>query len=313
MTQVSVILPNYNYAHYLPQRIESILNQTFTDFELIILDDCSTDNSKDIIEKYIKSDKRISVFYNEKNSGNPFVQWKKGIEYSKADLIWIAEADDYCNLTFLEKLLPILENKNVGICYCKSKIVDENENEIDTTQSILNNPKFENSFSETGKNFIDNYLINYNFIPNASGVIFRKDIYNSVGGVDVNIKNCADWLLWLKMLFFCDISYNSEPLNYFRRHENSVIGKISSDSQPEIFKEIHSKTMRQFFNKWLEYNKLNLSKPAKFTNNYEISLDIGNFGLFCMKNKMYIKGLKNVLHSSFFPKPKSGYLKKMVK
>ena len=116
MPSVSVILPNYNYARYLPQRIESILNQTFSDFELIILDDASIDNSKEVIESY--NDSRISVYYNKVNSGNPFVQWNKGVQIAKGKYIWIAEADDYCELNILEKLVEILEaNKNVGIAY----------------------------------------------------------------------------------------------------------------------------------------------------------------------------------------------------
>ena len=76
---VSVIIPNYNHAVYLDYRIESILSQTYKNVEVLILDDCSTDNSLDIVEKY-RSDKRIvAVIQNEANSGSPFAQWKKGL------------------------------------------------------------------------------------------------------------------------------------------------------------------------------------------------------------------------------------------
>lgn len=309
MPKVSIILPNYNYAQYLTQRIESILNQSFKDFELIILDDYSTDNSKDIIEKYKKNDNRISVYYNKRNTGNPFVQWKKGIELAKNNLIWIAEADDYCETNFLDKLLPAFENENTGIVFCKSKLINQNGNEIDITNSTLNNSKFENNFVEKGQDFTNNFLVEYNFIPNASAVIFRKDIYKKAGGIDIEIKNCSDWLLWLKMLQFCNVSFIAEPLNYFRRHPNSVIGKISS--QKNAFTESYSKTMRLFFKKWLKKNNFKLNKNANFINNYEISLDIGNYGLFCIKNKKFILGIINILKASFFPKPKSYFLKKM--
>ena len=77
--QVSVIVPNYNYARYLPMRIESILNQTFTDFELILLDDASTDESVSVLEKY-RNNKHVShIVVNEQNTGSPVQQWMKGI------------------------------------------------------------------------------------------------------------------------------------------------------------------------------------------------------------------------------------------
>lgn len=77
MPTVSVIVPNYCHAPYLEQRIESILQQTFQDFELILLDDCSTDGSREILERYRNHPKVSGIFYNERNSGSPFKQWKK--------------------------------------------------------------------------------------------------------------------------------------------------------------------------------------------------------------------------------------------
>ncbi|HET6990511.1 MAG TPA: glycosyltransferase family 2 protein, partial [Bacteroidia bacterium] len=98
---VSVILPNYNHARFLEQRIKSILSQTFRDFEIIILDDCSTDNSREIIDRY-RSDEKIShVIFNETNSGSAFSQWKKGIQSASGTYIWIAESDDFCDPDFL--------------------------------------------------------------------------------------------------------------------------------------------------------------------------------------------------------------------
>src|ERR1700752_3159230 len=76
--KVSVIIPNYNHATFLIERIDSILCQTFQDFELIILDDCSNDNSRSIIEKYHGHEKISHIIYNPTNSGSPFMQWQKG-------------------------------------------------------------------------------------------------------------------------------------------------------------------------------------------------------------------------------------------
>ena len=76
---VSVIVPNYNHAPYLRERIDSILNQTFQDFELILLDDCSPDNSREIINSYKDNPHVSHIVLNEENSGNTFVQWDLGV------------------------------------------------------------------------------------------------------------------------------------------------------------------------------------------------------------------------------------------
>jgi len=125
--KISVIVPNYNHSRYLEKRIDSILNQTFQDFELIILDDCSTDNSKDIIRQYKGHEKVGNIIFNECNSGSVFKQWKSGISLAKGEYIWIAESDDCADLEFLYKLLPVLENnKELGFVYCNSHVIDEN-------------------------------------------------------------------------------------------------------------------------------------------------------------------------------------------
>src|SRR5436190_5448850 len=117
--QVSVIIPNYEHGRFLRQRMDTVLGQTFDDFELIILDDCSTDNSRDVIESY-RGHPRIShIVYNQENSGSPFIQWRKGIELASGRWIWIAESDDYADLRFLEKMVNAANrNDRIGLVYC---------------------------------------------------------------------------------------------------------------------------------------------------------------------------------------------------
>src|SRR5690348_1753899 len=105
MPKVSVIIPNYNHAQYLNQRIDSVLKQTYSDFEVIILDDYSIDNSRDIIEQYRTNKKVSAIIYNEINSGNPFQQWDKGIQLAQGEYIWFAESDDWCELNLLETVM----------------------------------------------------------------------------------------------------------------------------------------------------------------------------------------------------------------
>jgi glycosyltransferase involved in cell wall biosynthesis len=107
--RVSVIVPNYNHAEYLKQRIDSILNQTYRDFELIILDDGSTDNSREIIDDYVSRFPFIISRFNEVNSGSPFIQWDSGVNKAEGELIWIAESDDFAETTFLEKTTSVMK------------------------------------------------------------------------------------------------------------------------------------------------------------------------------------------------------------
>ena len=100
--KVSVIVPNYNYARYLKARIDSILNQTFQDFELILLDDCSTDNSAEVLEGYRTHPLVAHLVVNTQNTGSPFAQWFRGIGLAQGEYIWIAESDDLAEPTFLE-------------------------------------------------------------------------------------------------------------------------------------------------------------------------------------------------------------------
>jgi len=125
MPTVSVIVPNYNHARYLPRRVESILAQTYRDFELILLDDGSTDESRSILSEY-GNDPRVKIELNERNSGSTFKQWNKGVGLARGKYVWIAESDDYADPTFLERLTEVLESdETIPLAYCQSWSVGE--------------------------------------------------------------------------------------------------------------------------------------------------------------------------------------------
>ena len=126
MPQVSIIVPNYNHGRFIEERLDSIFNQTFQDFEVILLDDCSTDNSVEILKKYAQNPQVKGLYVNEHNSGSPFAQWRKGIAFASGEYIWIAESDDIAAPDFLEVLVPLLSaNPKRGIAFCRSWIIDE--------------------------------------------------------------------------------------------------------------------------------------------------------------------------------------------
>lgn len=236
---VSVIVPSYNHEKYLVQRLESILNQTYPNFEVILLDDCSTDHSKEILSEYAENPKVSHCVFNKINSGNTFTQWNKGIELVKGNYIWIAESDDFCELNFLEELIqPFLLDPEIKLVYCQSNRVDEkgkiignwinHTNDLDSTLFLTN-------FVMSGNEFIERFLIHKNVIPNASGVVIRKDRMIRLGALDLdsNLKYCGDWLLYLKLISNHKIAFIPECLNNFRYHEKSAIAnsvKIENSS-----------------------------------------------------------------------------------
>lgn len=135
---VSVIIPNYCHARFLNQRIDSVLNQTYRDYEVIILDDCSTDNSREIIESYRNHPKISHIVYNEKNSGSTFIQWEKGFELARGEYIWIAESDDVARSTFLEECMNAFSSySDVSIVFSDCLFVDENTRDMHETKLQL--------------------------------------------------------------------------------------------------------------------------------------------------------------------------------
>jgi len=120
MPAVSVIVPNYNHARFLRKRIGSILDQSYQDFEVILVDGCPTDNSHDIIVAYA-DDSRVRIEFNAKNSGDRFKQWNKDVRLAKGKYVWIAESDDYADQCHLERLVAVLERDSaIAFAYCRS-------------------------------------------------------------------------------------------------------------------------------------------------------------------------------------------------
>lgn len=225
MPRVSVIVPNYNHGRFLEKRMNSILSQTFQDYEIIFLDDASTDNSIEICQKY-SSLKNFRFNINKVNSGCTFKQWNKGVRIAKGEYIWIAESDDYADRKFLEKLVAKLdENQQLGLAYCQSWIVDQDDKMIGSEKintNWIDRERWTRDYTNNGVNECSRYLLQQNTIPNASAVVFRKWVFLDCGGADESLKLTGDWYTWVNILLNSDITFLAEHLNYFRHHEDSV-------------------------------------------------------------------------------------------
>ena len=214
---VSVIIPNYNHARYLDERIQTILNQTYQNFELIILDDCSTDNSKEIIEKYRQNPHVSHILYNEQNSGKIFSQWQKGIDNANGELIWIAESDDKCCPELLEKLVrEFQKNENLVIAFCKTVFFSDNGYE-EFTRTI----DAEKKSHFTNVEFVSQYMSRGCPMLNASACIFKKETAKGIDNLYMDFKGAGDRLFWTLMCECGDVAVVNEYLNYMRQHPNN--------------------------------------------------------------------------------------------
>ena len=274
---VSVIIPSYNHEKFLKERIDSVLNQTFQDFELIILDDLSPDNSQEIIESYRAHPKVSQIIYNEKNSGSTFFQWNKAVlSLAKGEFIWIAESDDVADPKFLEALVPMLQqNSEVVLAYSQSAKMDS-EGKItgswsEWTQDLVEGNYFNDSFQMNGQEYIEKFLIHKNTIPNASAVLFRRKTYAEIGGAVVDMKTNGDWDLWLKFLLLGNVYFHNQMLNKFRYHSTSVIARATNNKNSKFFRK--NKLVKQ-----------SIELRNSFTNSFS-NRGISNVNLYNLNNR----------------------------
>lgn len=216
--KVSVIVPNYNHAQYLTQRIETILNQTYQDFELILLDDCSTDNSREILESY-RSDSHVShVVYNEQNSGTAFSQWNKGIQLAKGEWIWIAESDDWAELTFLEEVMyEAKKHPSAGLIYAESSYMYEGK--------FVWAPECDGIvYQYSGKEYNCQQLLFGCKIANVSMMVFKRELYNRYAHPEsfMHMHLCGDWMCYTQLCRETTVVRISKLLNYYAHHFQNV-------------------------------------------------------------------------------------------
>ena len=213
---VSVIIPNYCHACYLDKRIQSVLNQTYQHFEVIILDDCSPDDgaSRAVIEKYRENPHISNIVYNDVNSGSPYKQWAKGADLAKGELLWIAESDDYA---------PQFEKEEkVSVAFCRSILFND--------KGIIGpaGRKYIQEGIIDGKQFIHDYMHSGTGIVNASSAIFTKDAYMNISRDYASLKGAGDRLFWILLAEKGDVVFVEKPYNYFRTHSNNTTKKCNN-------------------------------------------------------------------------------------
>ena len=220
---VSVIIPNYNYARYLEERISSVLNQTFQDFEVILLDDASTDESRVILERYREHPKVSHIVVNTENSGSPFAQWERGMALARGRYIWIAEADDSAEPDFLEQCFKALE------LHPEAAIVKPMSTLIDSEGNLSEHRAFEDYEPDGSVRLLEGneldatYMLERNYFYNASMLLFDIRKWHTLKDRSfMRYRYTGDWLFWGLLALDEKVLEVRRRLNRFRLHGKSV-------------------------------------------------------------------------------------------
>ena len=237
---VSVIVPNYNHARYLDQRIHSILAQGYGNMEILLLDDCSSDDSRAVIARYEKEyPDRVRAILNDQNSGNVFRQWQRGVEAARGDLIWICESDDFCEPDFLEQLVPAFADESVNIAFGRIQLCDHLgrfQPWLDQYREGAEPGIWDSVTTRPAAQWFRGALGVSNVIANVGGCVLRRQTMpDAVWAEAQTYRVLGDWFLYMQWAGGGQITYVPGAVAHFRQHDSNTSG--SSATRPSLYKE----------------------------------------------------------------------------
>ena len=233
---VSIIVPNYNHALYLRERLDTIYNQTYPNFEVILLDDCSTDDSRDILEEYAERySKNTRILFNDVNSGSVFQQWNKGLSLARGKYIWIAESDDYSEDCFLEEMMKCFRYPSTILAFSRSAFMQDGKQTWSTEEYLANvkTLRWDMPFTITAATAVKLGFGYKNIIPNVSSAVFRNigQVPEEVLKVCSNMALSSDWIFYLAIMKGGCLSYTNRTTNYYRVHQESTSLRVQRTLQ----------------------------------------------------------------------------------
>jgi glycosyltransferase involved in cell wall biosynthesis len=229
---VTFIVPCYNLGHLLEECVQSILQQTYEDFEILIMDDCSPDNTPEIAQSF--RDQRVIHVRNNPNLGH-LKNYNLGISLSKGTYIWLISADDrlHSNLV-LERYVDLLEAKpSIGYAFCPAMRLEDAQVKEPIAYSVFGST----DRIMNGRSFLK-HLIYANTVV-APSVMARKECYTNVSMFPLDMPWGGDWYLWCVFALYYDVAYFADPMVCYRRHACSMTnqlmdGHVASCSHEDI-------------------------------------------------------------------------------
>jgi glycosyltransferase involved in cell wall biosynthesis len=212
---VSFIVPCYNLAHLLPECVNSILGQTFEDFEVLIMDDKSPDNTAEVASAF--TDPRVKHIRNDPNLGH-LRNYNKGIGLARGKYVWLISADDYLRRPYvLQRYVELLErHKNIGYVFCPAVGVLEGKE----TGVLSYSACWKEDKVVSGHAFLDRLLL-ANLVPAASGLV-RRECYEKISVFPLDMPWAGDWYLWSLFALYHDVGFLSEAMVCYREHPLSM-------------------------------------------------------------------------------------------
>lgn len=307
--KVSIILTSFNHEKYLEKTICSVINQTFTDFEFIIWDDASNDNSWEIIKKYQEQDKRIKIYQNKTSMRAIYGLNKAILEIAKGEYIAIHHSDDIWESTKLEEQVKFLEeNSNIGAVFTNISIIDEKgepfKDQNHFYYSIFNQP------NRTKHEWLNFFFSHTNALCHPS-ILIRKECYETCGLYKYGIGQMGDFDMWIRLCMNYEIYILPEKLTKFRVRDNeanasgnTISTRIRSmnehffvlqnflelTSEKDFFKVFPN--ARKYYNKQKFLPKYLLARMALENT---VSRDTNLFGLTLLYELINDKNLSNIL------------------
>lgn len=251
--RVTAIVPNYNHARYLRQRLDSIVAQTYPHVDIIVLDDASTDESRELIASYVERfPQRMRAVFNERNSGNVFLQWQKGHALATGDLIWICESDDFCEPTFLERIVLSFRDQSVMLAFGRIEFVDDAGSYLPGLQEYREQAEsgiWENPVVRPAARWFQGGFGVKNVIANVGGCVWRRiPIDDEVWNQALLFRVMGDWFLYAAIAQGGQIAYEPSALAFFRIHGGNTSGALAQ-SRPEYYAE-YARLMSALKRRW---------------------------------------------------------------
>jgi len=220
---VSVVVASYNHARYLPRRMESLINQTYPNMEILVIDDHSPDDSVEVLRRYADHP-RVQLIEREQNGGWVTVS-NQGIELSRGEFVLFANCDDDCEPEMVERLVRAIQSKpSVGLAFCRSLMVDENGDahgdDFQIRETLFRERCCQDCFLPRDE--MRRFLMHSCVIPNLSAALIRRCCFDQVGVLSQDYRACSDWDLFFRIADGFDFAYVAQPLNHFRQHARTI-------------------------------------------------------------------------------------------
>lgn len=232
---VSFVVPCYKLAHLLSECIDSLLAQSYSDLEVLVMDDCSPDHTAEIARSY--QDPRVQYIRNDPNLGH-LSNYNKGISLARGKYVWLISADDYLLRPYvLEKYVKLLDRQpSVGYTFCPGVGVGGTADSalngwVSHVQSI--HGKSDQVFK--GHVFLKK-LLRQNTIVAASGLV-RRECYEKMGLFPLNMPWAGDWYLWCLFALRYDVGYFAEPMVCYRDHDLSMTKKLWTENVAAVYED----------------------------------------------------------------------------